>query len=224
MNEPILQYAPGSNERSEVISELSRINSEQIEIPLIIRGKENKTGKIGSVCKDEIDAASELIDYLRFNVYFGPQIYGEQPKLDFDQLNRMEYRPLEGFIFTVTPFNFTAVASNLNMSVSLMGNTTVWKPTSTSLLSNYYLMKIFQEAGLPAGVINFIPGSGSLIGGTVLKNKDLAGIHFTGSNSTFVNLWRGVSENIMHYVSFPKLEGETGGKNFIFVHNSTNPI
>lgn len=136
----------------------------------------------------------------------------------------MEYRALEGFIFTVSPFNFTAIASNLNMSVALLGNTTVWKPATTSLLSNYYLMKIFMEAGLPAGVLNFVPGSGSLIGNTVLKHKDLAGIHFTGSNGTFNTLWRGVTENLSNYVSYPKLVGETGGKNFIFVHNSANPV
>ncbi|MEJ5303602.1 MAG: L-glutamate gamma-semialdehyde dehydrogenase, partial [Bacteroidales bacterium] len=172
----------------------------------------------------EIDAACEVIDYLRYNVYFASTIYNDQPKSEFGQLNRMEYRALEGFIFTVSPFNFTAIASNLNMSVALLGNTTVWKPATTSLLSNYYLMKIFMEAGLPAGVLNFVPGSGSFIGNIVLKHKDLAGIHFTGSNATFNNLWRGVTENLANYVSYPKLVGETGGKDFIFVHNSANPI
>ncbi|MDD4646049.1 MAG: L-glutamate gamma-semialdehyde dehydrogenase, partial [Bacteroidales bacterium] len=171
----------------------------------------------------EIDAACEVIDYLRYNVYFASQIYGDQPKSEFGQLNRMEYRPLEGFIFAVTPFNFTAIASNLNMSVALMGNTTIWKPARTAIVSGYYLMKVFQEAGLPGGVINFIPGSGPLVGNAVVKHRDLAGIHFTGSNATFNQLWRGVSENLTHYASYPKLVGETGGKDFIFVHNSANP-
>jgi 1-pyrroline-5-carboxylate dehydrogenase len=296
-NEPIHQYAPGSPERIAVKAELKRLSKQQIEIPLIIGGKEIRTGKIGkvvmphnhkhilatyhmagenevnmaieaalsakekweniswierssvmlrvaeliskkyrsllvastmlgqdkSVYQAEIDAACEIIDFLRYNVYFASQIYEDQPKSEFGQMNRMEYRALEGFIFTVSPFNFTAIASNLNMSVALMGNTTVWKPATTSLLSNYYLMKIFMEAGLPAGVINFVPGPGSLIGTTVLKHKDLAGIHFTGSNGTFNQLWRGLSENLMSYKSYPKLVGETGGKDFIFVHQSADP-
>jgi len=297
-NEPILEYGPGSKEREQITAELNRLSNEQIEIPLIIGGKEIRTGKIAkvvmphnhskvlatyhqatekevqlaidealkaktmweniswlerssimlraaeliskkyrnlivastmlgqdkSVYQAEIDAACEVIDYLRYNVYFASQIYNEQPKSEFGQFNRLEYRALEGFVFSVTPFNFTAIASNLNMAVALMGNTTVWKPASTSLLSSYYLMKIFQEAGLPDGVINFVPGSGSLIGSTVLKHKDLGGIHFTGSNATFNSLWRGVSENLTNYVSYPKLVGETGGKDFIFVHNSSNAL
>lgn len=296
-NEPIHQYAPGSQERTAIKAELKRLSMQQIEIPLIIGGKEIRTGKIGkvvmphnhkhvlatyhmagekevnmaidaalsakekweniswierssimlrvaeliskkyrsllvastmlgqdkSVYQAEIDAACETIDFLRYNVYFASQIYEDQPKSEFGQMNRMEYRALEGFIFTVSPFNFTAIASNLNMSVALMGNTTVWKPATTSLLSNYYLMKIFMEAGLPAGVINFVPGSGSMIGTTVLKHKDLAGIHFTGSNATFNQLWRGLSDNLMSYKSYPKLVGETGGKDFIFVHQSADP-
>jgi len=148
----------------------------------------------------------------------------EQPISENETINRLEYRPLEGFVFTVTPFNFTAIASNLNTSVALMGNTTVWKPATTSLLSNYYLMKIFEEAGLPPGVINFVPGSGSLISSIVIKHKDLAGIHFTGSNSTFNTLWKQVSENLSVYKSYPKLVGETGGKDFIFAHSSANPL
>lgn len=297
-NEPILDYAPGSKEREEIKAELKRIGNEQIEIPLIIGGKEIRTGKMGkvvmphnhskvlatyhqatekevqmaideamkakaqwdsvswlerssimlraaelmskkyrnlivaatmlgqdkSVYQAEIDAACETIDYLRYNIYFASQIYNEQPKSDFGQYNRMEYRALEGFVFTVTPFNFTAIASNLNMAVALMGNTTVWKPATTSLLSSYYLMKIFKEAGLPDGIINFVPGSGSLIGNAVLKHKDLGGIHFTGSNATFNSLWKGVADNLTNYVSYPKLVGETGGKDFIFVHNSANPL
>ena len=297
-NEPILDYAPGSKERKEIKAELERIRNEEIEIPLIIGGKEIRTGKTGkvvmphnhgkmlatyhqatekevqmaidaamkakaewdsvswlerssimlraaelmskkyrnlivattmlgqdkSVYQAEIDAACETIDYLRYNIYFASQIYNEQPKSEFGQYNRMEYRALEGFVFTVTPFNFTAIASNLNMAVALMGNTTVWKPATTSLLSSYYLMKIFKEAGMPDGVINFVPGSGSMIGNSVLKHKDLGGIHFTGSNATFNSLWKGVADNLTNYVSYPKLVGETGGKDFIFVHNSANPL
>ncbi len=181
-------------------------------------------GQGKNVLQAEIDSACEVADYLRFNTHFASLIYMEQPISENETINRIEYRPLEGFVYTVTPFNFTAIASNLNTSVALMGNTTVWKPATTSLLSNYYLMKIFEEAGLPAGVINFVPGSGSLISSIVLKHKDLAGIHFTGSNSTFNNLWKQVSENLSVYKSYPKLVGETGGKDFIFAHSSANPL
>ena len=172
----------------------------------------------------EIDSACEVVDYLRFNAHFASLIYREQPLSDNQSINRLEYRPLEGFVFTITPFNFTAIAANLNTSVALMGNTTVWKPASASLLSNYYLMKIMKEAGLPDGVINFVPGSGSLISSIVLKHKDLAGIHFTGSNATFNNIWKQVSDNLQGYRSYPKLVGETGGKDFIFAHNSASPL
>ncbi len=181
-------------------------------------------GQGKNVMQAEIDAACEVADYLRFNTYFASLIYQEQPLSDNESINRLEYRPLEGFIYAVTPFNFTAIASNLNTSVVLMGNTTVWKPATTSLLSNYYLMKIFEEAGLPAGVINFVPGQGSLISSVALKHRDLAGIHFTGSNSTFNSLWKQVSDNLSVYKSYPKLVGETGGKDFIFAHKSANPL
>jgi 1-pyrroline-5-carboxylate dehydrogenase len=137
-------------------------------------------GQGKNVYQAEIDSACEIIDYLRFNSYFASRIYEEQPLSDNQTINRLEYRPLEGFIYTITPFNFTAIASNLNTSVALMGNTTVWKPATTSLLSNYYFMMIMKEAGMPDGVINFVPGSGSLISNVVLKHKELAGIHFTG--------------------------------------------
>jgi 1-pyrroline-5-carboxylate dehydrogenase len=172
----------------------------------------------------EIDAACEVIDYLRFNAHFASLIYREQPLSDNQSINRLEYRPLEGFIYAISPFNFTAIASNLSTSVALMGNTTVWKPATTSLLSNYYLMKTLQEAGLPDGVINFVPGSGSRISSVVLKNKNLAGIHFTGSNPTFNTIWKQVSENLARYRSYPKLVGETGGKDFIFAHKSANSL
>jgi len=297
-NEPILQYEKGSVERLEIEKEIARMGNEVIEIPVIIGGKEIKTGKtvevtmphnhkkVIAICHQvtenevelaisealkakaawenvswierasillraaeliskkyryqivastmlgqnknvyqaEIDAACEVIDYLRFNVFFASHIYSDQPKSEFGQLNRLEYRPLEGFVYTISPFNFTAIGSNLNMAPVLMGNTTVWKPAQTAVLSNYYLMKIFMEAGLPDGVINFLPGSGSLISKIVLNNQDLAGIHFTGSNVTFNSLWRGLTENLEKYVSYPKIVGETGGKDFIFVHHSAKPI
>jgi 1-pyrroline-5-carboxylate dehydrogenase len=297
VNEPILKYLPGSPERMSLEMELERQSNIVVDIPLIIGGKEIRTGKTGKIVmptdhkhvlatyqiatekevnmainaaleikeswltlswieragimnkaaeliskkyrfllsaatmlgqgkntyQAEIDAACEVIDYLRFNTYFASVIYGEQPASDNQTINRLEYRPLEGFIYTISPFNFTAIASNLNTSVAMMGNTTVWKPASTSLLSSYYLMNILREAGLPGGVINFVPGSGSLISSVVLNHKDFAGIHFTGSNATFNTLWKTVSENLSKYRSYPKLVGETGGKDFIFAHNSANP-
>ena len=297
-NEPVLSYKPGSEERRLLEEELNRQKDQIIDIPLIIGGKEVRTGKTGKVVmpsdhhhvlatyhmatekevslainaaldakcewmtlswmeraatiakaaeliskkyrfqinaatmlgqgknvfQAEIDAACEVIDYLRFNIHFASMIYSEQPISESETINRLEYRPLEGFVYTVTPFNFTAIASNLSTSVALMGNTTVWKPATTSLLSNYYLMKVLEEAGMPPGVINFVPGSGSLISGIVLKHKDLAGIHFTGSNSTFNSLWKQVSDNLSVYKSYPKLVGETGGKDFIFAHSSANAL
>ncbi|HVN58478.1 MAG TPA: L-glutamate gamma-semialdehyde dehydrogenase [Bacteroidales bacterium] len=297
-NEPVLQYLPGSPERILIEKELEEQYNMKIDIPLVINGKEIRTGKTMKVSmpsehghvlatchmatekevnmaikaalgareewgtlswmeraaimlkaaeliskvyrykinaatmlgqgknlfQAEIDAACEVIDYLRFNVYFASIIYSEQPKSDNHSINRLEYRPLEGFVYTITPFNFTAIASNLNTSVALMGNTTVWKPASTSLLSNYYLMKILKEAGLPDGVINFVPGSGALLSGIILEHPDLAGVHFTGSNSTFNTLWKQVSEKLPVYKSYPKLVGETGGKDFIFAHSSAKPL
>jgi 1-pyrroline-5-carboxylate dehydrogenase len=297
-NEPIQGYLPGSRERVLLEKELERQYTTVIDIPLIIGGKEIRSGKTGKIVmptehnhllatyhmaseadvelavkaaleakecwmilswmeraaimikaaeliskkyryqinaatmlgqgknlyQAEIDAACEVIDYLRFNAYFASLIYREQPLSDNQSINRLEYRPLEGFIYSISPFNFTAIASNLNTSVALMGNTTVWKPATTALLSNYYLMKAFQEAGLPDGVINFVPGSGSLISNVILKDKNLAGIHFTGSNATFNTIWRQVCENLKKYKSYPKLVGETGGKDFIFAHKSANPL
>ncbi|MDP3398493.1 MAG: L-glutamate gamma-semialdehyde dehydrogenase [Bacteroidales bacterium] len=179
-------------------------------------------GQSKNIYQSEIDAVCETADFLRFNVYFASEIYKTQPISSFNQLNRMEYRALEGFVFSVSPFNFTSIASNLNLSPVMMGNTTVWKPATTALLSNYYLMKIFLEAGVPPGVVNFIPGSGALIGKEVLKSPHLAGIHFTGSNATFNSLWRQVGEKLTTYRSYPRVVGETGGKDFIFVHPSAN--
>ncbi len=181
-------------------------------------------GQGKSVHQAEIDAACETIDYLRYNVYFASHIYAGQPRSTLEQLNRMEYRPLEGFVFTVSPFNFTAIASNLNLAVALMGNTTVWKPATTSLLSNYYLMQLLMEAGMPPGVVNFVPGQGSVVGGAALAHPMLAGIHFTGSNATFNQLWRSVAANLTSYRSYPRVVGETGGKDFIFAHASADPL
>ena len=177
-------------------------------------------GQSKSAFQAEIDSACEVVDFLRFNTYYASEIYSRQPHSEFGNLNRLEYRALEGFILAITPFNFTAIASNLNAAPALMGNTLVWKPASTSVLSNYHLMKVFMEAGLPEGVINFIPSSGKDISATTLKNKHLAGIHFTGSTQTFNHLWRATGENLSNYISYPKLVGETGGKDFILVHAS----
>ena len=297
-NEPVLTYLQGSAERKMLEEELARQNSQVVDIPLIIGGKEIRTGRTGkivnpsdhghllatyhmatekevrlaidaameakcewmslawmeraaimakaaeliskkyryrlnaatmlgqgkNVFQAEIDSACEVIDYLRFNNYFASLIYMEQPKSENETINRLEYRPLEGFVYTITPFNFTAIAANLNASVVLMGNTTVWKPASTAVLSNYYLMKIFEESGMPAGVMNFVPGSGSLISSVVLKDRDLAGIHFTGSNPTFNSLWKQIADNLPLYRSYPKIVGETGGKDFIFAHNSADTL
>ncbi len=296
-NEPVLSYSPGSVERKLLEAELANQSNTVIDIPLIIGGKEVRTGNSGKIVKPtdhrhvlatynmatekeaemavnaalearcewmsiswmerasimiraaeliskkyrylinaatmlgqgkniyqaEIDAACEVIDYLRFNSYFASMVYSGQPVSGTQSINRIEYRPLEGFVFAVSPFNFTAIGANLNTSVALMGNTTLWKPASTALLSNYYLMKVLKEAGLPDGVINFVPGPGALISSVVLKNKYLAGIHFTGSNATFNSLWRKVTDNLTNYRSYPKLVGETGGKGFIFAHSSASP-
>jgi len=296
-NEPVKEYRPGSPERVALEKELQKQSNEVVEIPIIIGGKEIRTGDMGEVVmphnhkhvvakyhkvgekevnmaidaalkakKDwentpwverasimarigqmlatkyrarinaacmlgqsknafqaEIDSACETIDFFRFNNYYAGNLYSEQPSSTPDQLNRVEYRPLEGFIMAVTPFNFTSIASNLNMTPALMGNTTIWKPSTTALLSNYHIMQIAMEAGLPAGVVNFLPGKGSLIGNVALNNPNLAGIHFTGSTATFQGLWKGVGMNIANYRSYPRLVGETGGKDFIFAHCSANP-
>lgn len=297
VNERAKDYAPGCHERDILNAELDRLSGEVADIPLIIGGKEVRTGKTGtmvmphdhghvlghfhkagekevamaieaaqkahrewettswvervsismkiaeliavkyrqwinaatmlgqgkSAYQAEIDSTCEAVDFLRYNAYFASEIYREQPSSQSGVINRFEYRPLEGFVFTVTPFNFTAIASNLNMAPVLMGNTTIWKPSSTSILSNYVLMKIYQEAGLPDGVINFLPGSGSMIGDAALRDKNLTGIHFTGSTATFNHIWKGVAQNINIYKSYPRMVGETGGKDFIFVHPSADP-
>ncbi len=180
-------------------------------------------GQSKNVYQSEIDAVCESVDFLRFNAYYMADIYNNQPSSEPGIINRIEYRPLEGFVFAITPFNFTSIATNLNMAPALMGNTLVWKPSSTSLLSNYILMKIFREAGVPDGVINFIPGSGATIGDLVIPDHNLAGIHFTGSNASFNKIWKTVAGNIGHYKSYPRIVGETGGKDFVMVHASADP-
>lgn len=295
-NEPVKTYLKGSPERLALDAELQRQSQTEIEIPLIIGGKEVRTGNMGTVVmphnhkhvlaryhkagekeikmaieaalqahkqwadtdwrvrasimlkiadliagkyraiinaacmlgqsknifQAEIDSACETIDFFRYNVAFASKIYASQPKSCPGQINSVEYRPLEGFVMAVTPFNFSSIASNLNMSPVLMGNTTIWKASTTATLSNYYLMKVYQEAGLPDGVVNFLCGSGALIGKCALASPDLAGIHFTGSTATFNSLWKQVGENLEHYKSYPRLVGETGGKDFIFVHASAS--
>ena len=293
-NEPVLGYAPCSKERIALEKELKNLSENVMDIPLIIGGKEVRTGNTGKVVmphkhshvlanyhlagekeiqmavdaalkareiweqsswidrvsvtikiaeliskkyralinaatmlgqsknafQAEIDSACEVIDFLRFNAYFVSEIYNSQPISEDSHLNITEYRPLEGFVFAVSPFNFTAIASNLNMSPVLMGNTMVWKPATTSILSNYILMKIFKEAGLPDGVINFVPSKGSVIGKEIFKQPMLAGVHFTGSTSVFNHFWKQIGDNLNVYRSYPKLVGETGGKNFLIVHPS----
>jgi 1-pyrroline-5-carboxylate dehydrogenase len=170
----------------------------------------------------EIDAACESIDFFRFNVEFMYRVYSEQPVSSPGIWNRLEYRPLEGFVFAVSPFNFTAIAANLTSSPALMGNVVVWKPAGTAMLSAYYLMRLFQEAGLPDGVINLVYGSGATIGDAALSSPHLAGIHFTGSTPVFNSMWRTVASNMERYRNYPRIVGETGGKDFIVAHPSAD--
>ena len=169
----------------------------------------------------EIDAACELIDFFRFNVAFAQKIYEDQPESAPGMWNRMEYRPLEGFVVAITPFNFTSIAANLPTSAALMGNTVLWKPSGTSLYSGYFIMKLLEEAGLPPGVINFIPGPSNKIAPPMFRHRDFAGVHFTGSTSVFQNIWKSIGNDIANYKSYPRIVGETGGKDFIFVHESS---
>jgi len=172
----------------------------------------------------EIDSACELIDFFRFNVAFYEQLLREQPQSSPGIWNRLEHRPLEGFVFAVSPFNFTSIAGNLPTAPALCGNTVIWKPASTSVYSAHFLMKLFKEAGLPDGVINLVTGSGGDIGNPVLNSKHLAGIHFTGSTKVFHQMWRTVGDNIDKYTSYPRLVGETGGKDFIIAHPSADAV
>ena len=294
VNEPILGFAPGSSEKIAIKKTLHKLLTEQLEIPLIIGGKEIRTGSLGQVVmphdhnhilatyhkagpeeihqaidaalaakqewqnfrweercaiflriaellstkyraminagamlaggknvfQAEIDAACELIDFLRFNVRYAQEIYEKQPVSSKGIWNFVQYRPLEGFVFAVTPFNFTAIAGNLPTAPALMGNTVVWKPASSLVYTPYMLMQIFDEAGLPPGVINFVPGRGSEVGNICLNDPNLAGVHFTGSTRVFQQMWRTIGENIDKYKTYPRLVGETGGKDFVFAHKS----
>jgi 1-pyrroline-5-carboxylate dehydrogenase len=297
VNEPVRSYAPGSPERAEVKRRLNEMAAERIEIPLIIGGREIRTGTTANAVmphdhqhvlaewhkagpeeirqavdaareahrewanwpwedraavflraaellattwrstlnaatmlgqsktahQAEIDAACELIDFLRFNPFFAQQLYEQQPISDRSAWNQMDYRPLEGFVFAVTPFNFTAIGGNLPTSPALMGNVVIWKPASTAVLSGYYTMKLLEAAGLPPGVINFVPGDPAPISDTLLSSPELAGVHFTGSTGVFNSMWKTIGANMARYRSYPRIVGETGGKDFIVVHPSANP-
>lgn len=179
-------------------------------------------GQSKTVYQAEIDSACELIDFYRFNTYYMTQIMSDQPYSPAGMWNRVEYRPLEGFIFAVTPFNFTSIAGNLPTAPAIVGNVSLWKPASSSVYSGYWLMKLFEEAGLPKGVINYVPGSGGQVGNPVMASPHLAGIHFTGSTAVFQNMWKTVGDNISKMKYYPRIVGETGGKDFIFAHNSAD--
>ena len=180
-------------------------------------------GQSKSPYQAEIDAACEMIDFWRYNVYYATKILSEQPESAPGNWNRMEYRPLEGFVLAITPFNFTSIAGNLPTAPALMGNVVVWKPSPTQQLSAHYLMRLLEAAGLPPGVINLVTGDGAAVSRVALTAPDLAGIHFTGSTGTFRHLWRTVGENIAGYRSYPRLVGETGGKDFVIAHPSADP-
>jgi 1-pyrroline-5-carboxylate dehydrogenase len=295
-NEPIRDYAPGSPERERLRARLEQMRHERLEIPLVIGGKDVRTGttleavlphdkehvladvhqggtgevqqaidaaaaawedwsrwpweeraavflraaellagpwrdtllaatmlgQSKTVHQAEIDAAAELIDFLRFNVRFMTRIYEEQPVSSQGVWNRLEYRPLEGFVLAVTPFNFTAIAGNLPSSAALMGNTVVWKPATTAMVSAYWVMRLFQEAGLPDGVINLVYGPGAAVADAAFGSPDFAGIHFTGSTPVFQGMWKTIGENIGRYRNYPRIVGETGGKDFIVAHPSAD--
>ncbi len=296
VNEPVRSYAPGSAEKKSLKKRLDDMLGEQIEIPLIIGGREVRTGDTATaVCphdhghvlatyhqagpaevaaaadaakeawhdwsempwedraaillraadllagpwrdtvngatilnqsktvfQAEIDSACEMIDFFRFNPYYMQQIYKDQPVSSPGIWNRVEYRALEGFVFAVTPFNFTAIGGNLSTSPALMGNTVLWKPASSAVYSGYWTMKLLQAAGMPDGVINFLPGRASKVGDPVLAHPDFAGIHFTGSTPVFQAMWKTIAESLPRYRSYPRIVGETGGKNFVFAHPSAN--
>jgi len=175
-----------------------------------------------TIFQAEIDAVCELVDFWRFNCYFAQQIYDIQPDSAPQIWNRIDHRPLEGFVFAVTPFNFVSINGNLPTAPAIMGNVSVWKPASTATYTSHFIMKVLQEAGLPKGVINLIFARGAAIGDTVLRNKHLAGIHFTGSTAVFQSMWKTVGNNIANYRCYPRIVGETGGKDFIVAHNSCN--
>jgi 1-pyrroline-5-carboxylate dehydrogenase len=176
-----------------------------------------------NIFQAEIDASCELIDFLRFNVEFMTQIYNDQPKSTSDMWNRLEYRPLEGFVYAITPFNFTAIAANLPASAAMMGNVVIWKPSDSQVFSAKIIIDVFKEAGVPDGVINVVFGDALMITDTVLASRDFAGIHFTGSTHVFKDIWSKIGTNIHHYKTYPRIVGETGGKDFIIAHSSANP-
>ncbi len=180
-------------------------------------------GQSKSPYQAEIDAACELIDFWRYNVHYATKIFSEQPDSGPGVWNRMEYRPLEGFVLAITPFNFTSIAGNLPTAPALLGNVVVWKPSPTQQLAAHYLMRLLEAAGLPPGVINLVTGDGQAVSQVALTHPDLAGIHFTGSTATFQHLWRTVGENIARYRNYPRVVGETGGKDFVIVHPSADP-
>lgn len=295
-NEPILAYAPGSDEREALENELERLQAKEIEIAVRIGGRNHKTGDMGKcasphdhslvlgkyhkvtdelieraldvamkarqswadmpwedraaiflraaellsgpyrmtlnaatmLCQDknvyqaEIDAACELIDFFRFNAYFMSQIYEIQPRCAEDMINRMEYRPLEGFVFAVTPFNFTSIIGNLPSSPALMGNVVIWKPATSSVYTAHFVSELFRMAGVPEGVITMLPGSGVKISRHVFASPHFAGLHFTGSTETFDWMWKQIGKNLDTYRTYPRIVGETGGKDFIFAHKSAN--
>ena len=190
------------------------------------RSKINAATMIGqskTVHQAEIDSACELIDFLRFNVEFATQIYSNQPESDGDAWNRVEYRALEGFVYAVTPFNFTAIAGNLPTCMAMLGNVVLWKPSSTQILSAKVIIDVLKEAGLPDGVINAVYGNAALITEKALSHKEFSGLHFTGSTSVFNSFWKTIGDNIANYNTYPKIVGETGGKDFILAHQSANP-
>ena len=190
------------------------------------RSKINAATMIGqskTVHQAEIDSACEFIDFLRFNVEYVTQIYSNQPSSDNDAWNRVEYRPLEGFVYAVTPFNFTAIAGNLPTCMAMLGNVVLWKPSSTQIYSAKIIIDVLKEAGLPDGVINAVYGNAALITEKVLNRKEFSGLHFTGSTNVFNSFWKTIGENISNYNTYPKIVGETGGKDFIVAHMSANP-
>jgi 1-pyrroline-5-carboxylate dehydrogenase len=292
VNEPVKSYAPGSPERAELQAKLAELKSQVVDIPLIIGGKEIRTGDTAEIraphnhelllgryhkagakevemaveaaitaqkswadmpwehrasvflkaaellagpwrqtinaatmlgqsktaYQAEIDSACELADFWRFNAYYMTQLMGEQPSSSAGVWNREEYRALEGFVFAVTPFNFTSIAGNLPTAPAVVGGVSLWKPASSAVYSAYFLMKLLEEAGLPAGVVNFVPGSGGQVGNPVMASPHLAGIHFTGSTEVFQQMWKTVSDNLPRCKYYPRIVGETGGKDFIFAH------
>jgi 1-pyrroline-5-carboxylate dehydrogenase len=179
-------------------------------------------GQSKNVYQAEIDAAAELIDFWRFNPHFVQQLYADQPLSVRGIWDQVEYRALEGFVFAVTPFNFTSIGGNLPTAPALMGNTVLWKPASTSILSNWYVMKVLEAAGMPPGVLNFVPGRGAAVGDPVFASPEFAGLHFTGSTDTFQGMWNTIAGNLPRYKSYPRIVGETGGKDFVFAHPSAD--